>query len=216
MAAKKIVSNTPKEKEKNYRSRYDANRHCFRQDKTHYVYQEWVETGKDQGYYVDHVFTVGEDGVTLELLDYLQATDNGEVQDQEDEERNLERLAENMLTFAKSPEEELCDEDEPQSQLVKEFNEKVRPHLSDEQMDFIYDRYGQEETLDEIAEELPPNKDGKPVSRPAVFARQKQIFEKEEKLMNKKHEVNIVVSKSDGREQSDIQTRKCCMREWLI
>lgn len=34
--------------------------------------------------------------------------------------------------------------------------------------------------------------------------------------MNKKHEVNIMVSKPDGNEQSVIKTRKCHMREWLI
>ena len=34
--------------------------------------------------------------------------------------------------------------------------------------------------------------------------------------MNKKHEVNIMVSKPDGNEQSVIKTRKCRMREWLI
>ena len=171
------------QKEKNYRSRYDANRKCFRQDKTHYVYQEWVETGKDQGYYIDHVFTVGEDGITLELLDYLQATDNGEVQDQEDDERNLELLAETMDAYAQSPEEELYGEEEPQSPLSKEFEEKVKPHLSEEQMDFIYERFGACKTLDEIAEELPLGEDGKPISRPAVLGRQKRIFAKVKKYM---------------------------------
>lgn len=34
--------------------------------------------------------------------------------------------------------------------------------------------------------------------------------------MDKKHEVNIIVSKSDGGEQSVIRTRKCRVREWLI
>lgn len=171
------------QKEKNYRSRYDANRKCYRQDKTHYVYEEWVETGKNQGYYIDHVFTVGEDGITLELLDYLQATDNGEVQDQEDDECNRELLAETMNAYAKSPEEELCEEEEPQSQLSKDFAEKVRPHLSEEQMDFIYERYGACKTLDEIAEELPLGEDGKPISRPAVLGRQKRIIAKIKKYM---------------------------------
>lgn len=181
MAAQNKDSNN--KKEKNYRSRYDANRHCFRQDKIHYVYQEWVDTGNNQGYYIDHVFTVGEDGVTLELLDYLQATDNGEVQDQEDDERNKELLAETTPAYAKSLEEELCADEESQSQLVKEFDEKVRPHLSDEQMDFIYERYGNCKTLDEIAERLPLGEDGELVSRPAVSGRQKRIFAKVKKYM---------------------------------
>lgn len=176
-------NNNSNKKEKNYRSRYDANRHCFRQDKTHYVYQEWVETGKERGYYIDHVFTVGEDGVTLELLDYLQATDNSEVQDQEDDERNKEMLAEIMPAYAKSPEELYADE-EPQSHLVQEFNEKVKPYLSDEQMNFIYERYGNCKTIDEIAEGLSPGEDGEPISRPAMLGRQKRIFAKVKKYMS--------------------------------
>lgn len=42
------------------------------------------------------------------------------------------------------------------------------------------------------------------------------VFWKEKRLIDKKHEVIIIVSKSDGREQSVIRIRKCCMREWLI
>lgn len=34
--------------------------------------------------------------------------------------------------------------------------------------------------------------------------------------MNKRHEVNIMVSNSDGEEEPVIRTRKCRMREWLI
>lgn len=180
MAAQNKDSN---KKEKNYRSRYDANRHCFRQDKTHYVYQEWVETGRNQGYYINHVFTVGEEGVTLELLDYLQETDNSEVQNREDDEHKKEMLAEIMPAYAKSPEEKLCADKELQSQLVKEFNEKVRPHLSDDQKDFIYERYGACKTLDEIAEGLPLSEGGSSVSRSAVLDRQECIFAKVKKYM---------------------------------
>lgn len=169
--------------EKNYRSRYDVNRKCYRRDKTHYVYEEWMETGKNKGYYIDHVFTVGKDGITLELLDYLQATDNGEVQNQEDDERNRELLAENWNAYVQSPEEELCGEEEPQSELCKEFNEKVRPHLSEEQMNFIYEYYGACKTLDEIAEELHGGEDGKTISRLTLLGRQKRIFAKVKEIM---------------------------------
>lgn len=34
--------------------------------------------------------------------------------------------------------------------------------------------------------------------------------------MGKKHEVNIMVTKSDGGRESIVKTRKCCMLEWLI
>ena len=173
-----------KKKEKNYRSRYDTNRHCFRRDKTHYVYQEWIENENSmQGYYKEHVFTVGEDGITLELLDYLQATDNSEVQDQEDDARYQELLIETLSIYEKGPEESLFDDEEPGSKLLQEFVEKVRDHLSEEQMDFIYERFGACKTLDEIAESLQKDKDGKTISRSAVLGRQKRIIAKVEKYM---------------------------------
>lgn len=184
MAAKSNASKKQENKEKNYRSRYDKNRDCYRQDKTHYIYQKWVETGKDKGFYQNTVFTVGEEGVTLELLDYLQATDNGEVQDQEDEERNREKLAESLPTYVKSREEELCsDENQNISPIVKAFNKKVRPHLSEEQMNLIYARYGMNMSLEEIAATLPPGKDGKPKTHQAVTSRLNRIFAKVRKYM---------------------------------
>ena len=61
------VEEKKEQKEKKYRSRYDVNRKCYRKDKTHYVYQEWVETGKDQGYYIDHVFTLPQFLKTLRI-----------------------------------------------------------------------------------------------------------------------------------------------------
>lgn len=171
------------EKEKNYKSRYDVNRPCYRKDKTHYVYQEWVETGKNQGFYHEHVFTVGEDGVTLELLDYLQATDNGEVQDQEDDERNIEKLAANLPDYAKSPEEELCADEKEQSLESKEFAEKVKPHLSEDQMNLIYDRYGMNKDLKKIAAESSVKKGGTPITHQAVSNKLNRIIAKVKKYM---------------------------------
>lgn len=98
MAAKNNDSKKQNKKKK-YRSRYDKNRGCYRQDETHYIYRKQVKTGKNKGFYQSTVFTVGEEGVTLELLDYLQATDNGEVQDQEDDKRNRKKLAESLPTI---------------------------------------------------------------------------------------------------------------------
>lgn len=66
-----------------------------------------------------------------------------------------------MKVYAKSPEEELCSEEEPQSELSKAFDEKVRPHLSEEQMNFIYERYGACKTLDEIVKSFLWMKRGK-------------------------------------------------------
>lgn len=71
----------------NFKSRYDANRDCYRQDETTYVYQEWVDDGNGRGHYRNHVISIDDEGVTLELLDMLQQSDNAEAQDTEDAER---------------------------------------------------------------------------------------------------------------------------------
>lgn len=178
------AKNNASEQEKNYRFRYDANCGCYREDETHYVYREWVRTGKKKGFYRNTVFTVGEGDVTLELLDYLQASDNGEVQNQEDDARNREKLAESFPIYVKSREEELCSEDEEHiSPELKAFNEKVRPHLSEEQMNLIYARYGMNMSLEEIAVTLPLDKDGKPQTQQAVTSRLDQILAKVRKYM---------------------------------
>lgn len=184
MSALNNDSKKQEQKEKNYRSRYDANRGCYREDETHYVYQRWVKTGKNKGFYNNTVFTAGEGDVTLELLDYLQASDNGEVQDQEDEARYREKLAESLPAYVKSREEELCsDEKEHISPELKAFNEKVRPHLSEDQMNLIYARYGMNMTLEEIAATLPSGKNGKPVTHQAVTGRLNRIIAKVKKYM---------------------------------
>lgn len=184
MAADHNDSKNTDKKEKNYRSRYDVNRPCYREDETHYVYEEWVQTGENMGCYRKTALTVGEGDVTLELLDYLQGTDNSEVQDQEDDIRNKEKLAENIPVAAPSYEDELCaEEKEEVNPLLKAFNEKVRPHLTEDQMNLIYDRYGRNLSLEEIAAELPPGKDGKPVSHQAVTNRLNRIFAKVKKYM---------------------------------
>lgn len=92
-----------KQTEKNYRSRYDRNRMCYRKDKTTYVYSEYVDDGNGQGHYSDHEYHVGdmdETGsvITFEMLDMLQDFDNAEAQDSEDQERNEEVLVHNTFS----------------------------------------------------------------------------------------------------------------------
>lgn len=45
---------------------------------------------------------------------------------------------------------------------------------------------------------------------------QPPFSKKEDTLMSKKHEVNIMIKKSDGGRESVVRTRKCRMRELLI
>ena len=84
MAAKN--KDTRSEKEKNYRSRYDENRHCFRVDETTYVYREF----HDEENFTDHTLHVGEGDVTFEIMDILLDSDNAEAQDSEDVRKNAD------------------------------------------------------------------------------------------------------------------------------
>ena len=87
-----------KKENKNFKSRYDRNRMCYRKDKTTYIYSEYIDDGNGQGYYIDHEYHVGDmdehgRAITLEMLDMLMEFDNAEAQDTEDQERNEELLA---------------------------------------------------------------------------------------------------------------------------
>ena len=203
--------NKTQNKEKNYKSRYDRNRHCFRKDETTYVYQEWISTGENTGYYFDHEYHVGEDGITIELLDMLQESDNSEAQDSEDSERNDEQFNyetgeaaeegdfhtspfDNLSTsyvggkgmhnlavpFAGSPEyigpeAVLFPEEEKPSQAQADFDTYVRPKLSEDQQNLIYDRYGMDKGVEQIAAEAPVKADGSHITHQAVSNRLSKI-----------------------------------------
>ena len=86
MAAQNKATKQTEKKEKNFKSRYDENRHCFRVDETTYVYREF----HDAEHYTDHMLHVGDDDVTLEILDMLLGGDNAEAQDNEDERKHAD------------------------------------------------------------------------------------------------------------------------------
>jgi len=74
---------------KNYRSRYDQNRHCYRKDKETYVELEFVECEDGECRYVEREHRVGEidaagNVLSYEILDMMLEADNAEVQDTED------------------------------------------------------------------------------------------------------------------------------------
>lgn len=200
-----------KNKEKNYKSRYDRNRHCFRKDETTYVYQEWIPTGEDTGYYIDHEYHVGEEGITIELLDVMQEFDNSEAQDSEDSERNDEQFNyengeaadegdfhtspfDNLSTsyvgvkgmhnlaapFTGSPEyigpeAVLFPDAEEPSKAQTDFDTYVRPKLSEDQQNLIYDRYCMNKGIEQIAAEAPVKADGSHISHQAVSNRLTKI-----------------------------------------
>lgn len=211
-----VTSSNETKKERNYRSRYERNRDCYRKDETTYVYQQWIPTGKKTGYYIDHEFVVGKDGVTLELLDYLLESDNASAQDQEDSDRftdqgvvneegtesngafsasafsNLSTSRVSGSSFNLSgryngspelvgPEAVLFAEEEEQSELAKQFEEKVNPTLTEEQRVLICQYYGMDMSLEEIAQLAPLNAKGEHITAQAIFNRLQKIKNKTKK-----------------------------------
>ncbi len=88
-----------------------------------------------------------------------------------------------MPAYAKSSEEELFSDDEKESPLLKEFNEKAKPHLTEDQMNLIYDRYGMDKSLQQIADESPLKEDGSHITHQAVTGKLNRIFAKVKKHM---------------------------------
>lgn len=212
---------TKKTEKRNYESRYERNRPCKRKDETTYIYYEWVELnpgGKvSKGYYKETELHVGEHGITLELLDYMLASDNEVAQATEDKDRhedesvhvemheegsdfNYSRMenistsrvnggANNMASgYSGSPEyigpeEALFGEKPKESPLVQEFNEKVKPSLTEAQTDLLYDRYGMDKPLAQIAQEQPVKENGKHVSHQAISNRLTKLHNKVRKNM---------------------------------
>ncbi len=205
-----------KEEEKSYR--YETDRYCYRQDETHYVYREWVETGKGKGYYIDHIFTVGECGITLELLDVLQEEDDREEQESENVERYEEPFdydendaADNdfdyydninvnymgkkdihnlAASYKGSPEfigpEAVLFADREPGKAEIDFNRHVRPKLSEDQINLIYDYFGMAKTIQQIVDEFTDESDGTSEKCRTLSDKWNLIFTKVKELMPKR------------------------------
>ena len=71
-------------REKNFRSRYERNRTCWRKDETTYVYLDFVECTDGECRYMEREIHVGDvdaqgNVVTIEILDFLLGSDNAEA-----------------------------------------------------------------------------------------------------------------------------------------
>ncbi len=199
-------------KKRNYRSRYEENRHCFRVDETTYVYRAY----SDGQQYSEQRIHVGEDGVTLEILDYLQAADNAEAQDREDERKNADGRFEG-LSARKSEENESADFDvisvcgdtgyqrslvngftgspelagpeaalfpaeEETSELQRLFRKVVLPELTEKEKDLIYSYYGAQMLAKDIAAQT-FKKNGKPMTESGITKQIRQLRAKVAELM---------------------------------
>ena len=169
-------------REKNFRSRYERNRTCWRKDETTYVYLDYVECPDGECRYIEREIHVGDTDaqgnvVTIEILDFLLGSDNAEAQDTEDADGYVNEINISGEVFMgamySGPEEELFFEKEKESPLVQEFMEKVEPKLSEEQKNLMYDRFGARKTLEELASEQ-----DKPVTKQAIDNRIKKIYKK--------------------------------------
>lgn len=195
-----------KKDNRNFQSRFDENRPCFRVDETTYVYREYY----DKDHYIDHTFTVGEGDCTLELFDSLQKMDNAEAQDSEDIRKHsdnkfenskanaedsdsdtreggfdtleVSRIAGDLFAGAGGIEEELFGESMPESRLMRLFNKYVLPELSEKEVGLIYDYYGMGMFAKDIAVKT-FKKNGKPLTESAVTKQIRLLKAKVEALM---------------------------------
>ena len=162
---------------KNTKSRHDINRPCGRIDKDHYAYYEWVDSGNGKGFYTrTTLLTVGENGVTRELLDELQKFDNAEVQDTEDNARNWETMCETFHESTASLEDDLFMEEVTENDMLSTFMEKVLPKLSEDQLNNMYDLYGIKKALAQLAQE-------RGISYQAIQNQRAKLHKRVEKLM---------------------------------
>ncbi|MCR4933112.1 MAG: hypothetical protein K6A29_02855 [Lachnospiraceae bacterium] len=163
-------------KNNNFRSRFDKNRYCGRIDKDHYFYGENVPTGDNQWHCSKTLLTVGENGVTNEHLAELQKFDNAEAQDIEDDARNWETICETFHESTASLEDDLFMDEEPVNDMVSIFMKNVLPKLSEDQKNLIYDLYGTNKDLKELAAESG-------TTYQAIQNRRKKLHNRIEKLM---------------------------------
>ena len=203
---------------KNFRSRYDQNRPCYRKDRDTYVELEFVECEDGGCRYVEREHRVGEmdaagNVLTREILDVMLEFDNAEVQDTEDmygnadlslygtgsaeddfNETGMARIGTSRVDGTNEinisgavimspeligPEAVLFAVVEEDSPLVRALKEKVFPHLSEDQINLLYDHYGARKTLEQIAAEQEP-----PVSKQAISNRLAKIHAKNKKYMD--------------------------------
>jgi hypothetical protein len=162
---------------KSNKSRFDINRPCGRIDKDNYAYYECVSCENGKGFYRrTTLLTVGENGVTNEHLAELQKFDNAEVQDIEDDARNWETICETFHESTASLEDDLFMDEEPVSDMVSTFMKNVLPKLSEDQKNLIYDLYGANKDLKELAAESG-------TTYQAIQNRRKKLHTRIEKLM---------------------------------
>ncbi len=164
---------------KNKRSRYDANRQCYRENNDEYVFLQQDSKGR----YSKIKLVAGENGVTQELLDYLQATDNLDVQQPEGDRRLVAKLVASGEFYARSAEDEYFADEEEEDALTRAFNEFVRPHFTEEQLKLMYERYGMFKTLQQIADESPSKEDGTHVTHQSVSNRLTRMNDKVKKYI---------------------------------
>jgi len=200
------MSTTKITKNRNYTSRFDENRPCFRLDETTYVYREY----RDKDTYIDHTFTVEDGSCTLELFDSLQAMDNAEAQDTEDIRKHSDnkfenskanaedsdsdtreggfdtldasRIADDLFAGAGGVEEDLFGEPKSESRMLRLFNKYVLPELSEKELGLIYDYYGMGMFAKDIAAKT-FKKNGHPLTESAVTKQIRLLKAKVEALI---------------------------------
>ncbi len=109
-------------------------------DASHYVYRLWDQ---ESGRYIRQILTVGYNGITEEMLDFLQQCDNAEAQDYEDDVRHWDELVEDFKESFFRGSSNQTD--------VEILLTEVLPKLTDDQRNLVYDLLGNDFNLADLA-----------------------------------------------------------------
>lgn len=175
----------------NRKSHYNPNRNCYMTKDGRYAYITW---DREHNLNVTHYLEVGKNGVTEELLIFLDEDDHDtDLQDRYDGENADYSFQNKQLAYSKNQDDEKAtdpineivdknadpfdflfpEEEVPNEQLLQLISAMEK--LTDAQRDLIYDHFGARKTLEEIRQEEITST-GKYVSQQAFSNRLKKII----------------------------------------
>lgn len=184
---------------KKRKSKYDKNRSCYMAEDGSYVY-EVIDI--DTGAVRKERFVPGDDG-TAELVIWMDEEDHQQDLERRYDKENLDWKMENKRSkFEKGTEEGLNEDPFSQIKCVKDTPEGVifadteaenprilqlrefMKELTNDQINLIYDLFGNLKTLREVAEEA-VKADGTHPTEQAIYGREQKIIKRLRKMFEK-------------------------------
>lgn len=169
------------------KSHYNAERHNYLTEDGKYIYEFWnAETGR----YEKQILKQGENGVTEDLIIFLDECDH----DEDLQERYKRENCISDVDFGKEDSENVsqvdilayqkyCQPNYSQNFDILERLENFIRSLKPEQIDLIYSLFGEQRQMEEIAKD-------EGTTRQAIYNRRKKIFERVKKFFEQNGGLN--------------------------